>query len=80
MEKKTKRPFEERCGGGNCILKNSCKLHIIPRDCATNNVIKTQVLKAGDKCGAYQVSSVAEVFQEIRMLKAEMSQLDYMQN
>lgn len=79
-KKKTERPYEERCGGGQCKLKASCKLHLIPRDHARYSVIKSQILKDGDKCGAYEVSSVAQVFQEIRMLKKEMNQLDCQNN
>lgn len=80
MEKAQKRPFAERCGGGQCRLRHDCKLHLIPREHATYSVIKSQVLKDGDKCGAYEVSSVAVVLQEIRMLKKEMNQLDYQNN
>lgn len=85
MEKKeakkgSKRVFHERCGGAACTLKNNCFLHLIPRDFAVNNVIKTQVRKAGDECGFYRNSTVSEVMQEIRILKEQNKEFDYLQN
>lgn len=80
MEKKTKRLFYEKCGGGQCSLRQECFLHLIPRDLAVNNVIKTQVKKAGDKCGDFRRSSVSEVLQEIRLRKQEVGEFDYLVN
>jgi hypothetical protein len=65
------RVITERCGGGKCPLKKSCRMYLIPVDNSKVSVLFTPSIdgKGNVFCHKFQDSTIEKVMAEIRELK-----------